>query len=107
MSIALLRNYIDGQFVSSVSIETLNLINPVDERVVARAPISTREDVEAAVAAASRAFLTWGRTTPAFRQTALLKLADAIEAHSADIVEAQCRNTGQLRAVIATEEVAV
>ncbi|MEV6217241.1 aminobutyraldehyde dehydrogenase [Nocardia sp. NPDC051833] len=107
MPIALLRNYVDGLFVASVSQEALDLVNPVDERVVGRAPVSTREDVEAAVAAASRAFVTWGKTTPAFRQTVLLKLADAIEAHSDDIVEAQCRNTGQPRAVIATEEVAV
>ncbi|MGW6724655.1 aminobutyraldehyde dehydrogenase [Nocardia sp. NPDC055029] len=107
MSIALLRNYIDGQFVPSMSTEALDLINPVDEHVVGRAPISTRGDVEAAVAAASRAFLTWGKTTPAFRQSALLKLADAIEAHSDEIVDAQCRNTGQPRAVIAGEEVAV
>ncbi|MGW6423996.1 gamma-aminobutyraldehyde dehydrogenase [Nocardia sp. NPDC055053] len=107
MSITLLRNYVDGEFVASRSTETLDLINPVDEFVVGRAPISTREDVEAAVAAAARAFITWGKTTPALRQMALLKLADAIEAHSGDIVEAQCRNTGQPRAVIATEEVAV
>ncbi|MFD6393592.1 aminobutyraldehyde dehydrogenase [Nocardia sp. NPDC060259] len=107
MSIALLRNYIDGQFVPSLSTEALDLINPVDEHVVGRAPISTRDDVEVAVAAASRAFRTWGKTTPAFRQTALLKLADAIEAHSDEIVDAQCRNTGQPRAVIAGEEVAV
>ncbi|MFF2086148.1 aldehyde dehydrogenase family protein [Nocardia sp. NPDC058176] len=107
MSVALLRNYVDGRFVASMSTEASDLIDPVDERVVGRAPISTREDVAAAVAAASRAFLTWGKTTPAFRQSVLLKLADAIEAHSDGIVEAQCRNTGQPRAVVATEEVAM
>jgi len=63
--------------------------------VVGRAPVSNRTDVNAAVAAAERAFVTWGKTTPSVRQQALLKLADAIEAHSDEIVEAQCRNTGQ------------
>jgi 1-pyrroline dehydrogenase len=102
-----LQNFIDGKFVASSSSETIDLINPVDESVVGQAPVSNRADLDAAVDAADRAFTDWGRTTPSVRQQALLKLADAIEAHSDEIVEAQCRNTGQLKAMIATEEVAV
>ena len=107
MSDGPLQNYIDGQFVASASSETINLISPVDESVVGQAPVSDRADVDAAVAAADRAFAGWGRTTPGVRQRALLKLADAIEEHSDEIVEAQSRNTGQLKAMISTEEVAV
>ncbi|WP_225729384.1 MULTISPECIES: gamma-aminobutyraldehyde dehydrogenase [unclassified Nocardia] len=107
MSSPVLENYIDGKFVASSAIETLDLVDPVDETVVGRAPISNRADVDAAVAAAARAFESWGRTTPGARQTALLKLADAIDAHSEELVEAQCRNTGQPKAVIAAEEIAV
>lgn len=107
---SVLQNYIDGQFVDALSLkssEPIDLINPVDESVVGRAPVSNLEDVNAAVAAAERAFESWGRSTPSFRQQALLKLADAIEAHTDEIVDAQCRNTGQPKAVIAAEEVAV
>jgi len=107
MADGVLQNYIDGQFVASASAETIDLISPVDETVVGRAPVSNRADVDAAVAAADRAFGTWGRTTPGERQRALLKLADAIEEHSDEIVEAQSRNTGQLKSMIASEEVAV
>ncbi|MGW0250524.1 aminobutyraldehyde dehydrogenase [Nocardia goodfellowii] len=102
-----LRNYIDGKFVASSATETIDLISPVGETVVAAAPISNRTDIDAAVAAAERAFLDWGRTSPKVRQTALLKLADAVESHAADIVAAQCRNTGQIAAMVAEEEVAV
>ncbi|APA96404.1 Aldehyde dehydrogenase (NAD(+)) [Nocardia seriolae] len=102
-----LENYIDGQFVASSAATTLDLVNPVDETVVGRAPVSDAADVDAAMAAAARAFESWGRTTPGARQAALLKLADAIEARAEEIVAAQCRNTGQLRTVIAAEEVAV
>lgn len=107
---SVLQNYIDGQFVDALSLkssEPIDLINPVDESVVGRAPVSNLEDVNAAVAAAERAFESWGRSTPSFRQQALLKLADAIEAHTDEIVDAQCRNTGQPKAVIAAEEVTV
>ncbi|QSE89589.1 gamma-aminobutyraldehyde dehydrogenase [Rhodococcus pseudokoreensis] len=107
MSIDVLENYINGEFVASSATETLDLINPVDENVVGRAPVSTKADVDAAVEAAERAFVTWGKTTPSVRQTALLKLADAIEAHSDELVEAECRNTGQPKQVIADEEIKV
>ena len=100
MSIETLQNYIDGQFVASSSSETIDLISPVDESVVGRSPVSNRADVDAAVSAAERAFQTWGRSTPGDRQAALLKLADAIEANADEIVEAQCRNTGQPKAIV-------
>ena len=107
MSIVVLENYINGEFVASAATETLDLINPVDESVVGRTPVSTKEDVDAAVEAAQRAFETWGKTTPSVRQAALLKLADAIEAHSDEIVAAESANTGQAHQMIADEEVKV
>ncbi|MFC7447078.1 gamma-aminobutyraldehyde dehydrogenase [Rhodococcus daqingensis] len=107
MAVDLLENFVNGRFVASTATESIEVINPVDETVVARAPISTKADIDAAVAAAREAFKSWGRTTPGIRQAALLALADAIEAHSDELVEAQCRNTGQPKAVIAAEEVKV
>jgi hypothetical protein len=55
---AVLQNFIDGEFVASSATATLDLVNPVDESVVGRAPISNQADVEAAVEAAERAFQT-------------------------------------------------
>lgn len=107
MALPVLENFIDGEFVASSATETFDLVNPVDETVVGRAPIANRADIDAAMAAAARAFESWGRTTPSARQSALLKLADAIEAHSDELVTAQCRNTGQPKAMIAAEEIAV
>ncbi|SEL76634.1 gamma-aminobutyraldehyde dehydrogenase [Rhodococcus maanshanensis] len=107
MAVELLENYVNGRFVASTATDSIEVVNPVDETVVARAPISTKADIDAAVAAAREAFKSWGRTTPGVRQAALLALADAIEAHSDELVDAQCRNTGQPKAVIAAEEVKV
>ncbi|MBT0565967.1 aminobutyraldehyde dehydrogenase [Williamsia sp. CHRR-6] len=106
-SSTVLQNWINGAFVASGSTETLDVINPIDETVVAVSPISTDADVDAAMAAATAAFATWGKTTPSVRQTALLKLADALEANSDRLVAAQARNTGQPAQQIADEEVAV
>ncbi|MBJ7351828.1 MAG: aldehyde dehydrogenase family protein, partial [Rhodococcus sp.] len=107
MTVPVLQNYIDGAFVTPSGTEMLDVVSPVDESVVARAPISDAADVDAAMSAAAKAFETWGKTTPSERQKVLLKLADAIEAHSDEIVEAQSRNTGQPKATIAAEEVTV
>ncbi len=87
--------------------ESLDIINPTNGEIVAKAPISSPADIEAAMAAAAVAFRSWRRTTPSERQALLLKLADALQARSADLVEAQHRNTGQVRQMIADEEVAV
>ncbi|MET1043147.1 MAG: gamma-aminobutyraldehyde dehydrogenase [Microbacteriaceae bacterium] len=101
----ILKNYIGGQFVESSSTATVQLVNPVTGEPGALAPISDHADVNAAMDAASDAFTEWGQTTPSQRQAALLKLADALEANVDALVEAQTRNTGQPKALIASEEV--
>ncbi len=101
-----LQNYIDGAFVTPAGTELLDIVNPTNGEVVAQSPVSSPADVDAAMQAAARAFTTWKRTTPSQRQLLLLKLADAVEAASDELVEAQHRNTGQVREMIAAEEVA-
>ncbi|KQO03686.1 MULTISPECIES: gamma-aminobutyraldehyde dehydrogenase [Arthrobacter] len=104
-----LQNYIDGHFVvpAGARDQLLDIVNPTNGEVVAQSPVSTPADVDDAMQAARRAFTTWKRTTPSQRQLMLLKLADAVEAASDELVEAQHRNTGQVREMIAAEEVAV
>jgi betaine-aldehyde dehydrogenase len=101
-----LQNYIDGAFVTPAGTELLDIVNPTNGEVVAQSPVSSPADVDDAMQAAVRAFATWKRTTPSQRQLLLLRLADAIEGASEELVEAQHRNTGQVREMIAAEEVA-
>lgn len=100
-----LQNFINGEFVPVTGTESLSVVNPATGEVVANAPISSQADVDAAMDAAATAFKSWKRSTPGQRQAVLLKIADAIEARSEEIVEAQHRNTGQVREMIASEEV--
>ncbi|KQS20907.1 aminobutyraldehyde dehydrogenase [Frigoribacterium sp. Leaf186] len=104
---ATLQNFVDGEFVDAHGTETIDVVSPVTEEVVTTSPVSDDVDVDLAVAAAARAFPGWSRATPSVRQTALLALADALDAHSDALVEAQHRDTGQPKAIIAAEEVAV
>ena len=66
------HNYIGGEWVASGSGETFENVNPADTRdLVGRFPLSTREDVSAAVDAARNAFDRW-RHTPAPRRAEIL-----------------------------------
>ena len=89
------RNIIGGEAVDSASGQTYDIVNPATGQVYATAPASAAEDVDRAMRAADKAFELWGETTPAERQTALLKMADALEARAADFVKAECENTGK------------
>ena len=98
--------FINGEFVTPAGTGLLDIVNPTNGEVVAQSPVSIQADVDAAMTAAKDAFKTWKHVTPGQRQLMLLKLADAIEANSDELVEAQHRNTGQVRSLIASEEVA-
>jgi malonate-semialdehyde dehydrogenase (acetylating) / methylmalonate-semialdehyde dehydrogenase len=57
--VAILKNYIDGEWVESLSSQTLEVVNPATNKELARVPISTKEDVDRAVKAAKKASKTW------------------------------------------------
>jgi betaine-aldehyde dehydrogenase len=99
-----LRNFIGGQYVDPDGDTTTDIVDPSSAQVVAQAPVSSQSDVDRAYAAASKAFETWGDTTPSERQQALLKFADAIEARADDFVRLEGENTGKPHALTASEE---
>jgi betaine-aldehyde dehydrogenase len=99
-----LRNFIGGGYRDPADGKQSDLIDPTTGEVFASAPVSTAEDVDEAMRAAAGAFETWRDTTPAQRQRALLKFADAVEARADELVDAEVRNTGKPRALTASEE---
>ena len=88
------RNIINGKAVDAADGSTYDLVNPATGEVYASAPASTEEDVDRAMKAADAAFETWGDTTPAERQKALLKIADALEARADEFVRVESQKTG-------------
>ena len=90
-----LQQFINGQWVDSASGATLAVENPANGKVIAQVPASDTEDVDRAVQAAATAFQTWQKTTPAERMTALLKLADAIEANADELTRLESSHSGK------------
>jgi betaine-aldehyde dehydrogenase len=98
------RNIINGKAVDAADGSTYDLVNPATGEVYASAPASSEEDVDRAMKAAEAAFETWGDTTPAERQKALLKIADALEARADEFVRVESQNTGKPIQMTADEE---
>ena len=78
----MLRNFVEGDYMEPETDARTEIVDPSTAQVVATAPVSSAADVDAAYRAAATAFETWGQTTPSERQQALLRFADAIEAHA-------------------------
>jgi betaine-aldehyde dehydrogenase len=71
------------------------VINPATGAVVADLDLATPADVDAAVASARAALPGWSGATPAERSAVLAKLAELVEANTADIVAEEVSQTGK------------
>ncbi|GFH35429.1 gamma-aminobutyraldehyde dehydrogenase [Streptomyces pacificus] len=100
-----LRNYIDGEFRDAADGRTIEVVNPATGEAYATSPLSGRADVDAAMAAAAAAFPGWRDTTPAERQRALLKIADAVEERAEELIAAESENTGKPLGLTRSEEI--
>ncbi|RKR76548.1 gamma-aminobutyraldehyde dehydrogenase [Frondihabitans australicus] len=100
-----LKNFIDGQYVEATGTETFELIDPATEEVYGTSPVSGAADVDRAFAAAAKAFETWGETTPAERQLALFRIADAMEARADEFADLETQDTGKPRANLVQDEI--
>jgi aldehyde dehydrogenase (NAD+) len=79
--------YIGGAWRPAAGDEVIEVVNPVDEQIVATVPAGTAEDVDAAVRAARAAFPVWAATPPAERAARLAALRDVLEARKDEIAE--------------------
>jgi betaine-aldehyde dehydrogenase len=89
------QQFINGQLVHSAAGETLQVINPANDEVVATVPASSAEDVDRAVKAAADAFESWQKATPQERMTALLRLADIVEQNADELTALEASQTGK------------
>jgi len=80
------------------------IINPKSEEIITNIPDASAAQVDAAVAAAAKAFTSWSRTTPAERSALLLKLADSIERDAEGFATLEALNTGKPRIRVLQDE---
>jgi acyl-CoA reductase-like NAD-dependent aldehyde dehydrogenase len=91
------HNYINGEWVASASGETFENVNPADTRdCVGRFPLSTREDVGAAVDAARNASDRWRHTPAPRRAEILFRLGEILIRHKERFSADMTREMGKV-----------
>ncbi len=100
-----IKNFVGGTSVETRDGVTSELFNPTTGEVFATAPVSSAVDVDQAYQVAQAAFAGWRDSTPAERQLAMLKIADAFESHAEELIALESENTGKPIAVTASEEI--
>lgn len=82
-----LQPFIDGCYRASSATVTFDNINPADETALCQVAVGTQEDVDEAVRVARRRFEDgcWSGLPPGRRIEVLLKLADRIVEHKAEL----------------------
>jgi 5-carboxymethyl-2-hydroxymuconic-semialdehyde dehydrogenase len=94
--LALQRHYIDGAFRASRAGGTFETRNPATNEVIALASDGQPEDVDAAVAAARRAFDAgpWPRLSATDRAGVLRRIANLIRERADDFIRVEVLDTG-------------
>jgi malonate-semialdehyde dehydrogenase (acetylating)/methylmalonate-semialdehyde dehydrogenase len=89
-----LKNYIGGEWVESKG-EIVDVVNPANGKTIARVPISTKAEIDSAVAAAKDAFPEWRRTTPLARSRLLFRLKQLLEENFEELSRIQTQEHGK------------
>ena len=88
------KNFVGGEWMESKG-KIIDVVNPATCRTIARVPISTKEELNTAVAAARAAFPDWRRTTPLARSRLLFRLKELIEQNFEEISRIQTQEHGK------------
>jgi aldehyde dehydrogenase (NAD+) len=93
------RQFIDGKWTDGAAEESLDVVNPATEEVLATVPVATPRDVQDAVAAARKAFDSgvWPRMRPSQRAEVMLRMAAEFERRRSELVELNIAETGSTR----------
>jgi betaine-aldehyde dehydrogenase len=89
--------FIDGEWIASADGTCSPVVDPSDGSVLTEVDVATDEQVQAAIAAARRAFdeTDWPRAPTAHRAALLVRVADLLERDLEELAREETRNTGK------------
>ncbi|KAK4242563.1 aldehyde dehydrogenase domain-containing protein [Achaetomium macrosporum] len=99
--------FINNEFVKSSNGQTITSINPTTEEEICSVFAATADDVDAAVAAARKAFKdpSWKSLSGTERGALMLKLADLVAQHAETLATIECLDNGKPYSVALNEDV--
>ncbi|MGN7470416.1 CoA-acylating methylmalonate-semialdehyde dehydrogenase [Brevibacillus sp. SAFN-007a] len=80
-----LKNYVGGQWVESQATRFEDVPNPATGELLSRVPLSTREDVDKAVAVAKEAFAGWSATPVVDRARIMFRFHSLLLQHADEL----------------------
>jgi len=109
-----IENYIDGKWTPSSATDYLDIINPANQDLLAKVPVSNKKEIDEAVNAASTALIDWRDTPATERVQYLFRLKYLFEENIDELartVTLECGKTlaeskGELQRAIENIEVA-
>ncbi|MEO8414513.1 MAG: CoA-acylating methylmalonate-semialdehyde dehydrogenase [Ginsengibacter sp.] len=89
------RNFIDGAFSESNPQNFLEVISPIDGNVLSKVCLSSVKDLNAAVAAGKRAFITWSKTPIKERVQVFFRYRNLLEQNIQSLAELCSEENGK------------
>lgn len=90
-----LKLYIDGQWLGAENRKSEDVINPATGKVLAKLPHASKADLDAALAAADKAFGAWSRTSAYERSNMMRKAAMLMRERADHIARLQTQEQGK------------
>jgi malonate-semialdehyde dehydrogenase (acetylating)/methylmalonate-semialdehyde dehydrogenase len=91
----MIANLVGGRWTPAMTEDTLAVVNPATGEEIDRVPMSSRADVDAAVAAARTAFAGWSRTPVMERVRLLFRFKELLERHVDELAAVVTRHHGK------------
>ncbi len=91
----ILRNFAGGGWIDVAAETNLDDLDPATGKLLARVPLSGREDIEIAVAAAAAAQPAWRAVSPQARARAVMELRRVLDAHRDELAALVTEDMGK------------
>ena len=79
--------YINGEWVQATGTGMIDVFNPTNEKIIGKVPIGSSSDVDLAVNAAKKAFVTWSKSSLEKRIELLNSLSAAIKERTEELAQ--------------------
>jgi len=90
-----IENFINGKLIQPNSGDYFDNSSPITGKVFSQVADSDNTDIDSAVASAKEAFKTWSKLPQKERYDHIMRLADEVEAHFDELVEAESKDNGK------------
>lgn len=90
-----IKNFINGEFQAASNTNTLDVVSPIDGKLLSKVPLSSSSDLDDAVAAAKKAFPSWSKTPIKERVQIFFKYKTLLEKHLDELAQLCSEENGK------------